>query len=410
MKGYPIASSLSPNTEKDDIARARKMLFSPRLWQEGSSVPAVTNWFTQHYSSSSVFTFNSGRSAFYALLRAFDITNGDEVIIQSFTCVAVPEVILWVGATPVYADIDPATYNMDPSDVEKKITPKTKALVVQHTFGIPGDIKTLTSLARKHRLILIEDCAHALGATVKGKKVGTFGDGAFFSFGRDKIISSVFGGVAILNKHSTREATVKKLAEFYDSLPYPPQWWILQQLMHPLLFSIILPMYHVLSIGKLILILAQKMRLVSFPVVTAEYTGQRPSLFPKRLPNALAALAVGQLSKLYRYNVKRMLIAQKYGAVIDGAVYLRYPIKTLHKDSILKVAKKKGILLGTWYSHVIDPAGVDLKSVGYTKGSCPHAEEAARTIINLPTYPRMNTADVSLVTRILKDYHEHRAD
>ena len=120
------------------------------------------------------------------------IGEGDEVLVQAFTCVAVPNSVLWAQATPVYADID-ATLNIDPIDVEKKITNRTKAIIVQHTFGIPADMDALVALAKKHNILLIEDCAHSLGATYKGKKVGTFGDAAFFSFGRDKVVSSVFG-------------------------------------------------------------------------------------------------------------------------------------------------------------------------------------------------------------------------
>src|SRR5581483_4013141 len=113
---------------------------------------------------------------------------------QAFTCVAVPNSVLWTGAKAIYADID-ETGNLDPKDLEKKITKKTKAVIIQHTFGIAANMDAIQKVLKGKKIILIEDCAHALGASYKGKKLGTFGEFAFFSFGRDKVISSVFGGM-----------------------------------------------------------------------------------------------------------------------------------------------------------------------------------------------------------------------
>src|SRR3989344_9394741 len=101
-----ISASLSPNTQLDDVYRALSVLLRPWVWQKGNAVDKVGYWFTEYFGTRSVATFNSGRSAFLALLRAFRIGKGDEVIIQAFTCVAVPNSVLWAGARPVYADID----------------------------------------------------------------------------------------------------------------------------------------------------------------------------------------------------------------------------------------------------------------------------------------------------------------
>src|SRR3989344_5044040 len=129
-----ISSSLSPNTETDDIIVALKQLLP---FSKSDNLYEVKKWFQKRYLNYSVQTFNSGRSALYALLQSFDIRTGDEVIVQAFTCVAVPNAVLWSGAKPVYCDIDEG-YNIDLTDLERKITTRTKAIIVQHTFGIPA--------------------------------------------------------------------------------------------------------------------------------------------------------------------------------------------------------------------------------------------------------------------------------
>jgi perosamine synthetase len=413
MCNYPIAPSLSPNTEPDDIRLALSLLFSPLQWKKGKSIGDVENWFRKYYQVETVYTFNSARSACYTLLNAFNITHGDEVIVQAFTCVAVPEVVKWVGATPVYADIAEDTYNIDPDDISLKITSRTKAIIVQHTFGIPADIRKIRTIADTHNLILIEDCAHSLGATVGNVKIGSFGDAAIFSFGRDKVVSGVFGGVAIIpdksnvankNIEMDKKAESSTFAKIYSTLQYPSVWWIAQQLLHPVLFSLILPMYNLFGLGKALLVVAQILHLSSMPVYRKEYKGIRPSVFPARMPNALASLAYKQLGKLYRYNVKRRLIAKKYGSTIAGAIYLRYPASVDSPHSLYYAAKKKGILLGNWYGNVIDPFGTDFDRLHYKMGSCPNAEHTARTILNLPTYPRMRSKDVERVLRVAKPF------
>ena len=128
----PITCALSPNTEHDDILHAVRLTLRPWRWKKGSATRDVEAWFRRYYTGSTAVSFNSGRAALMALLLAFGIGAGDEVIVQAFTCIAVPNSVSWTGAVPIYADIDP-TYNLDPLDVQKKITKKTRAIVVQHT-------------------------------------------------------------------------------------------------------------------------------------------------------------------------------------------------------------------------------------------------------------------------------------
>lgn len=388
-----ISASLSPNTETEDVAAAFTALFSPWRWQQGSDVKAVKQWFAGHFPTKHVTLYNSGRSALYAILRAFTIGKGDEVIVQAFTCVAVPNSVLWAGATPIYTDID-GTYNLDPVDVEKHITVRTKAIIVQHTFGIPANMDVLVNLTKKHNILLIEDCAHALGALYKGKRVGSFGDAAFFSFGRDKVLSSVWGGAAIIHNDCRVADAAAKIHTFHNRLPMPGVSWIVQQLLHPLAFAFIIPWYN-LGVGKLLLVLLQRINLLSFPVYLEEKSGGRPQGFPAQYPNALAKLLRVQLRKLDRFVGQRREVAQIYAKkfsglphnlpYIPGSGYLRYPVWVDDPEQLRFRAKKRGVLLGNWYHNVIDPTGVMFDKVDYVLGSCPVSEEAAKHVLNLPT-------------------------
>lgn len=402
-----ISCSLSPNAEARDVWLAVKTALRPWTWQQGRSVTKVEQWFCRHFSVSEAVSFNSARSAQLGILKSLEIGKGDEVLVQAFTCVAVPNSVLWAGARPVFVDID-ETLNMDVRDAEKKITSKTKALIVQHTFGIPAKMQDVVTFAKKYKLLLIEDCAHSLGASYKGKKIGTFGDAAFFSFGRDKVISSVWGGMAILSaEYRVQSAELRK---YQKQLPMPSGFWIFQQLFHPIAFSFILVSYNI-WIGKMLLFCLQKFQLLSFPVYPEEKRGRKPIDFPARFPNALASLALEQLHKLSRYNVSRGEIAAFYRASlhsvstitsipeIPGSLYLRFPIYVDDSLRVIARAKRGGVLLGNWYHNVIDPNGVSFDAVGYVRGSCPNAEKTALRIVNLPT--RITKAEAAHVVEVL---------
>ena len=138
-----------------------------------------------------IFFHYNARSALYHGIRALGIGSWDEIILQAYTCVSVPNAIIATGAKPIYCDIDPDTLNIDPHKIIQLITPKTKAILIQHTFWISADIQSIQTICTDHHLMLIEDVCHALWWTYQWQKLGTFWDIAIFSFGRDKIISSV---------------------------------------------------------------------------------------------------------------------------------------------------------------------------------------------------------------------------
>jgi dTDP-4-amino-4,6-dideoxygalactose transaminase len=271
----------------------------------------------------------------------------------------------------------------------------------------------VVEFCQENNLILIEDCAHSLGATFAGKKVGTFGKAAFFSFSRDKIISSVYGGVLVTNDSILSE----KIYKIYRNINFPSFFWIKQQLLHPILMNIlIIPTYRVF--GKYFLVLFQKINLLSKAVHFKEKRGERPGYFPGRLPNGLAILALNQFNKLDRFNAHRKLIAQEYrnnleetSFVIPPAVdqtYLRFTLKHPRAHEIIKYFWRKNILIGDWYTTPLAPKDTDLDKLRYEKGSCPKAENLAMVTFNLPTHINISKQDCMKIIDLLKQYGDTR--
>jgi perosamine synthetase len=402
-----IFTSVSPNTEHDDIFRAWRMLFTPWRWKKGNYVAALEESFKTYFDVPHALSFQSGRNSLYAILSALNVEKDSEVLLQAYSCVAVPGPVLWAGAQPVYVDsLDDST--MSPEDLEKKITPKSKVLIIQHTFGIPAHITELLAIAKKHNLFVIEDCAHALGGDYAGQKLGMFGDAAFFSFGRDKIISSVFGGMVITRNSEFAE----KVKQIRNSFAMPRLWYVKQQLVHPIIMSIAKPLYD-LGIGKAIIATALKLGLISKAVEKTELDGGKPSFFKQVLPNGLAYLAFHQFQKLDLYNEHRKSIASYYAANLKKEiakptiaptlfpVYLRYTILVPDPKTLISEARKNNIELGDWYTTAIAPKNVEEKSVGYNASMCPNAERLAKLSVNLPTHISISLKNVKTIVEYI---------
>jgi len=409
----PIFIALSPNTQKEDIILALKLLFSPKKWQRGKETKKLEKAFKSYFQSDYAVSFLSARTSLWAILNALGVKENDEILLQAYTCVVVPNAIISLGAKPVWVDINQETFNMDVDDFEKKITEKTKAVVVQYTFGQAAEIKKIIKIAKKYNLFVIEDCAQALGGEYQGKKLGTFGDVGFFSFGRDKIISSVFGGMVITNNKSVGE----KLNKIQNNFSFPTKSWIFQQLLHPIIFSIIIPVYSFFNLGKALHFLTYKANFLSRAVAEKEKAGKMPKLLFSKMPNALSALALKQFKRLEEFNEKRIKIAAVYAKELKNPaielpkikkdcrhVFLRYAIKTRKPVELISFAQKRKIFLGDWYYPVIAPMGTDLKKVFYWPGACPEAEKASAMSVNLPTHPRMTMEDVKRVVAVVKNF------
>jgi perosamine synthetase len=444
----PISISLSPNIEKDDVLLAFKLLFQPWRWKKernenSSCCIELEEEFKKYLSVKYAITFNSGRSALMAILNSLGLNQDDEILLQAFTCNAAANPIIWSGLKPVYVDCDERTFNIDIEDLKRKITPKSRAVMVQHTFGLAVNLDEILEIcrqgeedksssstelpqeakvkkkaepssppnakARENNLILIEDCAHSLGAEYKGRKVGTFGRAVFFSFSRDKVISSVYGGMAVTND----DEVAKKLREYQEKIGFPSYYWIFQQLLHPVLMNwLILPTYKIF--GKYLLILFQRLQILSKAVHWREKRGLRPGYFPKRFCNALAVLALNQFKKLERFNNHRKEIAEIYRKELKDTslelpqekeqIYLRFAVKHPKAHEIIKKAWQKNILIGDWYTSPIAPHDTKLNKLQYQLGSCQKAEKLSRETFNLPTHINISQREAKKIIDFLEPW------
>ncbi len=434
----PLSISLSPNVQKDDVKLAFNLILRPWLWlkhKKTNSVALLEEELRQYLGVKYAVSFNSGRSALYAILKSLNVQKNENVFLQAFTCNAAINPILWSEALPAYVDCDTQTFNIDVEDLKNKIEQQKKQgkpariLMVQHTFGLPANMDKVLDIVRQNNLILIEDAAHALGAEYHGKKVGTFGNAGFFSFSRDKVISSVYGGLAVTNDDTIGES-LKKLQKQFGK---PSMFWTFQQLLHPILLQyFILPIYDFFDLGKIFLVLSQWLHILSKAVHWKEKRGQRPDYFPKALPNALAALALNQFRKLDKFYEHRRRISRYYYENLKGTAFnvsdellsdnlslekvrhsfLRFTVKHKQAHEIIyeawhlpdRQAGKQNILLGDWYTTVIAPFDTKLNEMHYQKGMCPNAEWLATRTLNLPTHINVSQKDAERVVSFLKQF------
>lgn len=186
----------APDITEAEIDAIVSVLRTPRL-SLGPQMEAFEAAMAALTGVSHAIAVSSGTAGLHLALLALNIGSGDEVIVPSFTFIAVANAVRYVGAQPVFADIDPVTLNLDPRSVEASLTPRTRALIAVHTFGRPAEMSALVDLARHHGLLLIEDACEAIGATIDNRPVGSFSDAAVFAFYPNKQITTGEGGMVV---------------------------------------------------------------------------------------------------------------------------------------------------------------------------------------------------------------------
>ncbi len=401
-----INIAYSPNNTWKDTLASKLFLLTPWRWFHGKQSAIFEREFAHFLGAKNAWAVGSGREALWFALKSLGLAKNDEVILQSFTCMVVVNAITWNDLRPIYADIDD-TYNLNLATIKQRVTEKTKVVIVQHTFGIPADIKAIREFCDQQKLILIEDCAHAMGAEVDGQKVGTFGDLSIFSTGRSKCISSVSGGL-VVTPNGFKEA---ELSNLIKAAPFPRRKTVMQNLIHPLVATLAKPLYHFFKLGRLLIVFTQRLGLLNMEVSRKEKQGSKPRIFGTQMANATAAVARIQFNQLEIFNRHRKSVAIKYHqelphsldpAKFPGAMWLRFPIRVNNKSEILAKAKEKGIVLGDWYSSPIAPADIDIAKTGYAPGSCPKTEQICEEVINLPTHIAINNRKIRKITKLFQ--------
>lgn len=194
----------APDITEAEIEAATAVLRSGRL-SLGPKLEEFEQAMAQYVGVPHAVGVSSGTAGLHLCIRALGIGQGDEVIVPSFTFIAAANAIRYERATPVFVDIEPATLNLDPAKIEAAITPRTRAIIVVHTFGAPANMQAILEIAERHHLLVIEDACEAIGAEYQGRRVGSFGDAAVFAFYPNKQITTGEGGMIV-----TRSETLAK--------------------------------------------------------------------------------------------------------------------------------------------------------------------------------------------------------
>jgi dTDP-4-amino-4,6-dideoxygalactose transaminase len=356
-----------------------------------------------------MITFFKGRVALFAILKAMGIGPGDEIILPGFTCVVVPNAIMYLGANPIYVDIASATYNIDPDKIEEKITARTRAIIAQHTFGIPADMDRICATARKYNLYVIEDSCHAIGSKYNGRDVGTFGDAAFFSSQWSKPVTTGLGGWAVINNDTLLENMKTVYSEFInpsqkEKILLRLQYLAYKKLFTPSLFWFAQNTYRRLSSAGIMLGSSSNEELQS----------RMPADYKKKMTSWQRKLLGQNLAEIERINSHRREVASLYETILrekgmkaavnlaEGyePIYLRYPVRVRHKNAMLEKAKKMRIEIGDWFLSPVHPNLEGWEKVGYTRGACPNAEMVCDHIINLPTHQGIGIKEVKKIVEL----------
>lgn len=369
------------------------MLLAPWWWRRGASRERFRAKLAEKFVGS-VALFASGREGLLALFQSLGLGAGEEVIVQAYTCVVVPNAVRAAGAAPVFADIEHDTLNLALEAVRGAITPRTRAIVCQHTFGIPAHAEALRRICDEHDLVLIEDCAHVLPDETGPAEVGRHGDFLMLSFGRDKAISGVTGGAIV----SRRDDVAEKLLRSESRASDLPLARIFVFLLYPLVYWKIRIAY-ALGFGRVYGAIA---RMLGFLTPILDEAEKRGAMSPplRRMPNACAFLALDQLRRLRPINDHRRTLTRFYldacrqkgwpvlGAVRGDLPLQKFPLFVKEAEKIRRALKRQRIFLDDgWTVCVVCPPGVSVPDAGYRLGEDPEAEAACEEILSLPTHP-----------------------
>lgn len=380
--GRPVRDTYLPYGKQwlteTDIEEVVKVLKSDYL-TTGPAIASFEKAIAKFVGAKYAVAFSSGTAALHGASYAAGIGSGDEVITTPMTFAASANCVLYTNGTPVFADIDPKTYNLDPDKVKAKINARTKAIIPVHFTGQPADMEAIWELARQHNLIVIEDAAHALGARFQGKQIGGQSDMTMFSFHPVKHITTGEGGVITTNRQDLYEKLILFRSHGITRQPekmrnHEGPWY-----------------YEMMDLG-----------------------------FNYRMTDIQAALGLSQLDKLNEFLKRRKEIAAQYNAVFREMRGLTVPHQSSDTESswhlyVLRFDENsfragRRVLYEALQAENI---GVNVhyipvyyhpyyQQLGYNKGICPLAEQLYEEIITLPLFPAMTDKDVQDVIRAVE--------
>lgn len=348
---------------KTDLEREVLKVLSSGQYILGENVKKFEKDFAKYNGAKHALGVASGTDALHLALMALGIGAGDEVITVSFTFIATVEAISYVGATPVFADIDPQTFNFDVKELEKKITPKTKAIMPVHLYGQPVDMDPILEIAKKYNLYVVEDCAQAIGAEYKGKKVGSFGDIGCFSFFPTKNLGTFGDGGMVTTNSDYLSERLASLRNHGSKVRY----------------------YH-------------------------DEVGLN-----SRLDEIHAAILNVKFPHIDKWNAKRREVAYYYNELFKDVpeiqtpvelanttcVYHQYTVKTPARDQLVESLKQKGVMAMIYYPMPIHLQAA-FKNAGFKQGSLPVTEDLTTQVMSLPMFPEITREQQQQVADAVK--------
>ncbi len=353
-----------PKIGEEEIQAVDKVLRSGMLTSSLGAGPAVSEFeknFAQLAGAKHAIAVNTGTAALHAAVMAVGVRQGDEVVLPSFTFVATAEAVALAGARPVFADIDPETYNLSPSAVEKAITKKTKAILPVDLYGFSADMEPLREIADKHGLALVEDAAQAHGLTYESKPAGSFSDIACWSMYASKNIMTGEGGVATTNNDQLDE-TLRMIRTHGEKAKYT---------------SLILGTNY-------------------------------------RMSEIQAAIGNVQLTRLNEFVAKRRRNAQRLTAILEKSSKLVLPYETkgrqhswylytarlkdgteIQRNALMAELKNKGIGAEAYYINPVHQMPFYRENFG--SAQLPETEKAAKQVFSLPIHPAVTEEQVDFI-------------
>ncbi len=353
-----------PKIGEEEIQAVTKVMRSGILTSGLGMGPAVTEFekgFAKMAGARYAIAVNTGTAALHAAVMAVGVKHGDEVILPSFTFVATAEAVALAGAKPVFADIDPKTYNLAPSAVEKKLTKKTKAILPVDLYGFSADMKPLREIADKHGLGLVEDAAQAHGTTCMGKPAGAFADAACWSMYASKNIMTGEGGVVTTNNDQTAE-TVRMIRTHGEKAKYA---------------SLILGTNYRMSEIQAAIGNVQLERLGGFVSKRRNNAQQLTKVLEKNSKLALPYETKDNLHSWYLYTA----------CLKDGT--------ETQRNVLLQELKNKGIGAEAYYVNPVHQMPYYRENFGSCK--LPETEKASKQVFSLPIHPGVTEDQINFI-------------
>jgi dTDP-4-amino-4,6-dideoxygalactose transaminase len=345
-------------------------------------------------NSENIFLYWKGRIALYAFLKSLNLKPGDEVIIPAFTCVVVPNAILYAGLKPVYVDILSSTYNMDFQQLEKNITAKTRVIICQNTFGLSSNLEEIISIAKKYNLYTIEDCTHGFGGYYNGKPNGSYCDAAFYSTQWNKPFSTGIGGFLVVNNNN-----LLKNIDGLEKIKLNPKLIEKSVLRFLLVFrKLFVNKYTLWPLVKFYRFLSKKNLTVGSNSGEELSTIVIPNGYFKDISKVQISAGLKSLKNISMLNELRKKNAHSYTEFLKSKnknhvdpdlfpnhIFLKYPLLVKNREQFFEFAKNFRVTLGDWFLSPLHPIKDDLTKWGLDRRNFPVADYTSQRIVNLPT-------------------------